>query len=735
MIGRRFCVTNPVMAPRDLIPTSLFRPGGNCCAAVRSARAAFLVDGEAYFDAFVRACERAERTIVMLGWDFDSRMVLRYDDDGTPRETLGAFLNRLCERNRHLRIHILDWDFPVVFGGDREYSPIFGLNWEPHRRIEFRFDDTHPVAGSHHQKIVVVDDKVAFVGGLDLTNKRWDSPAHQPGDPRRTFEDAPYPPFHDVMAALDADAATALLAIAKDRWQKATGHALKPARRTHGDPWPPELEVALRDVLVSVSCTLPEGPNTPAVRQVESLYLDMIGRARRYIYIENQYFTSDSIGRALKASLEQPDGPEIVLVTRLLSHGWLEENTMSVLRTRLVRLLREADRHGRFHAYYPHVEGLIEGTCLDLHSKVMVVDDEWLRVGSSNLSNRSMGVDTEADVTIEAEGRAEVRDGIRLVRDRLISEHAGVDIEAWRAAAERAGSLSAAIDEVAVGQRRLIELETPEVSDAVMAAAAIGDMEKPISLDVLVQGLAHDESPLQLPAPKPPRRIAVLGTVALVVAAMLAMWRYTPLSHLVTADSVIDIADTLSTHWWAPLVLVLAYTPACMVMFPRPLITMAAVVVFGPVHGLAYAMTGVLLAGVAGYFVGKLVHRDTVRRLAGPRLARLTGVLQRRGIIAVTLVRFVPIAPYAVVNVVMGAMRIRFAHFLAGTFLGMLPGAIAATVLSDQAAEFLRDPSRVNPWLVAAAAGGFVLLAYTGKRLLAVLDRTGVRRQSTPMMD
>ena len=722
------------MAPRDLIPTSLFRPGENCCAVVRAPRASFLVDGEAYFDAFVRACERAERSIIILGWDFDSRMVLRYNDDGTPRETLGAFLNRLCERNRRLRIYILDWDFPVVFGGDREYSPIFGLNWEPHRHIQFRFDDTHPVAGSHHQKIVAIDEKVAFAGGLDLTNKRWDSPAHKPGDPRRTFEGEPYPPFHDTMVAVDGDAAAELVDVCRKRWEKATGHRLKPTRRTSGDPWPPDMPVEMRDVSLAVACTLPPGPETPAVRQVESLYLDMIARAKRYIYIENQYFTSDRIGQALKERLLDPEGPEIIVVTRLLSHGWLEENTMTVLRTRLVRMLREADVHHRFKAYYPHVECLAEGTCLDLHSKVMIVDDEWLRIGSSNLSNRSMGVDSEADVTIEAEGRAEIREGIRAFRDRLMSEHAGVPAEEWTAAVERAGSLAGAVDEVSVGPRRLVDLPTPEISEAVMAAAAIGDMEKPISLDVLVEGLAHDED-LPLPAPKPPRRLAVLGTVALVVAAMLAMWRYTPLSHLVNADSVVGIADTLSTHWWAPLLLIASYTPACMVMFPRPLITMAAVVVFGPVHGLAYAILGVLIAGIAGYFVGRLVHRDTVRRLAGPRLARLTGVLQRRGIIAVTLVRFVPIAPYAVVNVVMGAMRIKFHHFVLGTFLGMLPGAIAATILSDQAAEFLRDPSRVNPWLVAGAVAGFAALAWTGKKLLVTLDRRGTRRKAPPMMD
>jgi uncharacterized membrane protein YdjX (TVP38/TMEM64 family) len=133
-------------------------------------------------------------------------------------------------------------------------------------------------------------------------------------------------------------------------------------------------------------------------------------------------------------------------------------------------------------------------------------------------------------------------------------------------------------------------------------------------------------------------------------------------------------------------------------------------------------MTGVVLAGVAGYAIGRLFRRDTARRLAGPRLARVSGLVKRRGIVAVALVRFVPIAPYLVVNVVMGAMRIRFVDFVAGTFLGMLPGALAATVLSDQLAAALQDPGRVNGWLVAAAVGAFAGLAFAGHRVLRRLE-------------
>ena len=714
------------MAPPESRPAavSLFRPGQNCCAAARAQRVAFVVDAQDYFEVFLRAAERAERSILILAWDFDSRTVMRYDGQNGPLETMGEFLNRLCAERPELRIRILDWDFPMVYGTDREYSPIFGLAWKPHRHVQVRFDDTHPLAGSHHQKVVVIDDKLAFSGGLDITNKRWDSQRHSPDDPRRTFADEPYPPFHDVMIAVDGEAAKELAALARRRWMIATGRHAAPAF-TPGDPWPSELRADMRDVPVGIACTYPEAGDNPGVRHVEALYLDMIAGAQRYLYIENQYFTSEKVGLALEARLKEPDPPEIVLVTRLLSHGWLEENTMHVLRTRLLRNLRAADAKGRFHAYFPHVDGLCEGTCLDLHSKVMIVDDEWLRIGSSNLSNRSMGVDTECDLTIEAQGDPGRRKQIRAFRDLLLAEHGGVAVDDIAALAEKLGSMAAAVEKLSHGPRRLEYLEAPEVSEALLAAAKIGDLEKPISIDGLVQGFAHDQPPVE-PGRKWPLIIAG-GLVALVAVLALA-WRYSPLSSIVTADSVIGIAETVSRFWWAPLLLVIAYTPASIVMFPRPLLTMAAVVVFGPWEGFIYAMTGVLLAGTAGYAIGRLVHRDTVRRVAGPRLHRLTGVLKRRGILGVTLVRLVPIAPYLVVNIVMGATRIRLHHFVLGTFFGMLPGGLAATVLSDQLAVALMNPSRVNVWLVAAAMCAVAGLAFSGSRLLGYLDRRDQRR-------
>lgn len=704
--------------PRPTFHT-LLQPGDNCCAIAHADRVALLVDGESYFDAFVRAAERAQRSLIILGWDFDSRTVLRFDADGRPEITLGQFLNDLARKRRRLQIWMLDWDYPMVFGMGREFSPVYGWSWKPHRRVHFRYDNTHPVGGSHHQKIVVIDDRVAFIGGLDFTCKRWDTRAHAAVDPRRVAADKPYPPFHDAMIAVDGEAARVIGQIARRRWRDATGEALA-VPRVESDPWPEGVTPQIADVNVGVACTSPAKPAGEGVHDVEQLYLDMIRRARRYIYIENQYFTAQKIGAALAQCLRAPEGPEIVLVTRLLSHGWLEEMTMEVLRTKLIRDLRAADQYGRFQVYYPDIAGLAEGTCIDVHSKLMIVDDEWLRIGSANLSNRSMGLDTECDVVVEARQDARVGRAIRAFRDGLIAEHTGASIADVGNAIEHTGNLNAAIGALGSSERRLRPVEeVEEWSDSVLSTVALADPERPVSVDVLVEQFAPD---IEVHRAKPLWKKA--AGAALVLLALMLTWRFTPLAEVLTADRASEWAQQISAYWWAPVAIVFAYTPASLIMFPRPLITLSAVVAFGAWLGFAYAVSGILLSAAVHYVAGRMLDRDTVRRLAGEKLNRMTHVLRQRGLIAITAIRLVPIAPFAVEGFVAGAVRIKFWHFLVGTFLGLLPGALAATVFADQLGSALRDKSQINWWLVAAVGIVFAVAL--------VLVRRWFNRQQNP---
>lgn len=268
------------MADGSRTRSSLLHPGVNCWQRTRADRVALLVDGEQYFAAFATAAARARRSILILAWDFNSHTSrIRDGDTGQPQLELGAFLNSLAQRRRWLDVRILIWDYPMIFGTEREFPPLYGLGWKPHRRVRLRYDNTHPVAGSHHQKVVVIDDRVAFCGGLDLATRRWDAREHRPGDERRKAGDVSYPPFHDVMMMVEGETARSLGALARERWRLATGRRVRPPRK-RGDPWPPDVEPWVSDATVAISRTFPPRNSHPGVREVEALYRTRRPRAR-----------------------------------------------------------------------------------------------------------------------------------------------------------------------------------------------------------------------------------------------------------------------------------------------------------------------------------------------------------------------------------------------------------------------------------------------------------------------
>jgi phosphatidylserine/phosphatidylglycerophosphate/cardiolipin synthase-like enzyme/uncharacterized membrane protein YdjX (TVP38/TMEM64 family) len=701
----------------------LFQPGRNCWRVEPARQAAFIVDGEDYFRAFVEAARKAKRSILITGWDFHSRTRLICRGPNDCDLELGEFLNDLVRRNRHLHVHVLIWDYPVIFGLDREWAPFYGLGWQPHRRVHFRYDNTHPTGGSHHQKIVVVDDLVAFNGGIDLTWRRWDTNEHAPDNEHRHVKGTAYPPFHDLMMAVEGDTARALGDIVRERWRKATGETLKPpsqqrrvfrrkaaAAEMKTSRWPDSLKANVQDVDIAISRTEPAINGSSGVREVEALYLDMIAGAKNSIYIENQYFTADKVGDALAARLEEPDGPEIIVVLRELSHGWLEEVTMQTLRTRLIAKLRAADKHNRFRAFYPFIAGLKEGTCIDVHSKMIVIDDDIVRIGSANLANRSMGLDTECDLTIEARGRRDVQEQIRAFRSLLLAEHLGHQTSQVNEAVARAANLRDAIDHLQREDRTLKPVaDVPQISEALLNVVSVADPEKPVALSDLAQifsasGAESHEVTDGQPAIAVGSTGPSWGKLAAIVAVLLgltALWKFTPLAQFVEGARIMSWARDVGQQWWVPVLTVLAFTPASYVMFPRPLITLFAVIAYGPVWGFVIAMTGIQVAAWSSYVAGRRLDPGTIRRLAGAKLDRILQVLRRRGLVAMTALRLVPLAPFAVEGFVAGAIRMRLWEFLLGTAIGILPGTLTSTVFGDQLQIWLDDPARINYWLIA----------------------------------
>jgi len=474
----------------------LLEPGRNCWRIERAERASLIVDAADYFRLARQAMLRARSQILLIGWDFDTRIILDPDaDDGAPG-TLGPFLSWLAKCRPGLSIRILKWDLGAIKLLGRG-STVFRLaRWAWSDRIFFKLDGAHPFGASQHHKILVVDDAVAFCGGIDMTASRWDTRGHLDRDERRRRPTTRrrYGPWHDATMAVSGPAARALGELARERWRAAGGEEIAPPA-AQGEPWPEALAPDLRDVDVAVARTRGAYAGTGAVREIEALFVDMIARARRFVYVENQYFASRAVARAVAGRLAEPDGPEFVLVNPRRSHGWVEEEVMGPARARLMRALARVDGGRRFRVYTPVTEG---GEDIYVHSKTMIVDDELLRVGSANMNNRSMGLDSECDLMID--GRVEAggaRARIAAIRAGLLAEHLGVKAAEVEAKLAESGSLIAAVEALRGGGRSLVPFEPPE-PNALEAAIAdsealdpesAGDAFEPLARPGLLSGL------------------------------------------------------------------------------------------------------------------------------------------------------------------------------------------------------------------------------------------------------
>ncbi|WP_456599267.1 phospholipase D-like domain-containing protein [Blastococcus sp. SYSU DS0616] len=466
----------------------LLVPGETCWRIEQATRFAVFVDAAGYFATLKRAVLGARRRVLFIGWDFDPRIRLDPLDGGRPQDDrLGDVLERAVEQNPDLHVGVLQWDLGMLRALGRGLKPIVLLDRRAPERLTLAVDTHHPVGGAHHQKIVVIDDSLAFAGGIDVTADRWDTSDHADDNPHRCRPaTGPAPgrltgPWHDATSIMTGPAARALAELARERWESGTGERLEPLPEER-DHWPEGVDPLLTDVDVAISRTRPEHGGTPLVHEVELLWLALIAGARRALYVESQYFASRRIAEAIAERLREPDGPDVVVVNPWTADGWLSEKAMGTARARALEIVREADVHDRFRIYTPVTERRAH---IYVHAKITVVDDRLLRIGSSNVNNRSMGLDTECDLAIEAvEGRPGadgLADTIVAFRDRLIAEHLGCAPEEVTAAIADTGSLVRGIERLRRPTgRSLVPFEPPQLgpADRALAESEVMDPEK-----------------------------------------------------------------------------------------------------------------------------------------------------------------------------------------------------------------------------------------------------------------
>ncbi|MFO1015345.1 MAG: phospholipase D-like domain-containing protein [Caulobacteraceae bacterium] len=441
---------------------SSFEPGRTCWRTERADRCAFLVDYQAYFSALREALQLARRQITILGWGFDPRARLAPDGHrgGRHPDAIAQVLMALCADRPELEVRILAWKSALPVSASQEFFPHRARAWFKGSRVHFELDDAVPFGACHHQKVVVIDDVLAFSGSGDIACDRWDSEAHLADDARRIMPGgARHGPRHEVMSLVSGPAAKALGDLARERWRRMLGEEIIPPPPL-APVWPASVTPDLSGAATAIARTEPAWAGRPCTEENEALTLALIAEAKTTLYLENQYFTAPVIAEALAARLGEPEGPEIILVSTGRSPSWFDQLTMD--RARAVQLwrLRAADIFGRFRAWQPCAA---DGQRLIVHSKVMVIDDRIARVGSANLNNRSGGFDTECDLAFEAADETQ-RAAIAGFRDHLLAHFVSRKPQDLALARERAGgSLIAAVEALNHGGR-LTPIEAPKMT-------------------------------------------------------------------------------------------------------------------------------------------------------------------------------------------------------------------------------------------------------------------------------
>ena len=240
------------------------------------------------------------------------------------------------------------------------------------------------------------------------------------------------------------------------------------------------------------------------------------------LYAETQYLTSEAIRIAIARRLSEPDGPEIVLVTPKECCGFFEKQTMGVITARLMRDLKQSDVFNHLRLYSPRNAR----QDIYVHAKVMVIDDRWARVASSNLSNRSMGVDTECDIIIECKEGSRGSQAIRDLRNRLLGEHLGCAPALVEARTDECRSLIGAIESLLGKGRTLYPADFDACEEELLVSTDIADPVRPVDPEHLVR--TGEFRAVRRPT------FGALVVVAALLALALA-WRFTPLEHLFRA--------------------------------------------------------------------------------------------------------------------------------------------------------------------------------------------------------
>ncbi len=349
----------------------------------------------------------------------------------------------------------------------------------------------------------------------------------------------------------------------------------------------------------------------------------------------------------------------------------------------------------------------------------MIIDDFFMQAGSANLNNRSMGLDAECDLVIEAETKERVKKEISRFRNRLLAEHCGTSVAEIQNGLAAHNSTAATIESFRDNVRYLeiLEPEVDDLVDGIVPDVEFIDPERPISLEKLVNQFAPgilEENEIE----KSGKLSLSFNTIKVIAISLLVLgfytaWRWTPLGEWLSAEALADLGSIAREAPFTPLIVIPGYIIAGLVLFPITVLIIASVLAFGPIPGFLYALSGSLASALATYILGRTLGRKTVRKMVGKRLNKLSRRLARKGMLTMITVRIVPVAPFTVINIVAGASHIKFRDYFWGTLLGMFPGILALAAAGEGLGGILfsKKPGNLIPAILLFAAAIAAILS------------------------
>ena len=299
---------------------------------------------------------------------------------------------------------------------------------------------------------------------------------------------------------------------------------------------------------------------------------------------------------------------------------------------------------------------------------------------------------------------------------RLLSEHLDCPIaDVEKARAENATLIEAIESLRQPGERTLLELDTSVADEPndISSEADLVDPAEPINPDYFLRRAVPDEQ-----ASRGRKRLMLfLGFIGLLLLCAAA-WRWTPMADWLAIEHLARALEWFKQPSSRFLAVLLILVIASIMMVPLTLLVVTSAVLLGPWIGFGCSMAGSLISAWLGFQIGHKMGGRAVRGLSSSQIHRLSKGLSDRGILAIAVLRMLPIAPYTVVNLAAGASHLQVGKFMLGSLLGLIPGIAAVTVFSDSLFQAVMNPSPESIMILIGVVVLIVVVTLVFRRLL-----------------